>query len=139
MKVAALLAAALLSLMQPTWTPPLRVIDKGAESALDETMQVTARDQAQWTAAWHRHAPGRALPAIQWSKEMVVGVFAGSRPTAGYSVEIVGFREEGDRMIIGYRETVPGRGIATAQIITSPYALAVVPQHAGEVTFEKIR
>jgi hypothetical protein len=69
---------------------------------------------------------------------MVVGVFLGARNTAGYSVEIVGYRENEGGLVVGYRETTPGADRVTAQIITSPFALAAVPRRSGEVTFQKV-
>ena len=38
-------------------------------------------------------------------REMVVAVFLGSRPTAGYSVEIVGATDDGGVLVVQYRET----------------------------------
>jgi hypothetical protein len=130
---AAVLAAAMLQM----WTPPLRVIDHGALSHVDEARSVVARNQDEWAAAWRAHAPARPLPAIDWSKEIVVGVFAGSRRTGGYRVEIIGYRAEDGRTIVGYRETAPARGALTAQVITSPYAIAAIPRQSGEVVFER--
>jgi len=68
----------------------------------------------------------------------VVGIFLGSRPTAGYSVEIVGIRGAPiDSLIVQYREGTPPRDVMTAQVITMPYHLVAVPSHPGEVRFEK--
>jgi hypothetical protein len=75
---------------------------------------------------------------VDWSREMVVGVFVGTVPTAGFRVEIVGYREEGGRVVAGYRETPPARDAITAQVLTSPFALAAIPRRAGDVSFEKI-
>jgi len=126
---AALVVAAVLQM----WTPPLRVIDQGGLSRVDEARVVVARNQDEWAAAWRAHAAARPLPAIDWSKEIVVGVFAGSRTTGGYRVEILGYRREDGRTIVGYRETAPAPGALTAQVITSPFAIVTIPMQAGEV------
>ena len=70
---------------------------------------------------------------------MVVGVFLGSRPTAGYSVEIVRTTEQPDGLVVEYREGSPARDMMTAQVITTPYHLVAVPKRTGEVKFEKVR
>ena len=42
-------------------------------------------------------------------------------------------------MLVRYQETMPAKGTMTAQILTSPYHLVVVPQVTGSVTFEKVQ
>jgi len=75
---------------------------------------------------------------------MVVGIFVGSRSSAGYSVEVVGVEKQAagpggpGAIIVRYKETVPGRAAVTAQIVTSPYHLVAVPKRDGAVRFEKI-
>jgi hypothetical protein len=120
------------------FTPPLRTIDAGAMSRIEDPRFVTVHDQATWSALWRTHAPDKALPTVDWSKEMVAGVFLGTRMTAGYRVNIVGYREEGARVVAGYREVVPARDAISAQVLTSPYAIAALPRRAGDVVFEKV-
>ena len=63
----------------------------------------------------------------------------GSRPTAGFAVEIVSVVEDGGALIVRYRETFPSPGAITAQVISSPYHLVAIPKVTGAVTFEKVR
>ena len=58
---------------------------------------------------------------------MVVGVFLGGRPTAGYGVEIVGVREEHGALVVEYGETRPPAARITAQVLTAPYHLVRFP------------
>ena len=119
---------------------PVRSVDKGIASQIDTARQATARSAPDWAALWNLHAGERARPAVDFSKEMVVAVFLGSRPTAGFSMEIVGAREEGATLTVQYRETRPQAGRIAAQVLTSPYHIVAVPQHAAvkDVKFEKI-
>ncbi len=134
--MAALLLVAM-SLMQHV-TPPLRSVDKGAQSAIEAARQVVARDADQWMEVWRAHSPNRPPPSVDFAREMVVGVFVGTRQTAGFAVEIPGYRDLGSALIVQYRETVPSRDAMTAQVLTSPYHLVVVPRRTGDVKFEKI-
>lgn len=131
-------AFALLAAFLQMFTPPLRTIDHGAMSNIEDARFVAIHDQAEWSALWRTHAPDKPLPQVDWAAEMVVGVFLGTRPAAGFRVEIVGYREEGGRVVAGYKETRPARDAITAQIVTSPYALAAIPRRGGDVTFEKV-
>ena len=80
----------------------------------------------------------RPEPAVDFSREMVVGIFLGSRPTAGNGVEIVGTRVDQAALVVQYRESRPGRGSVSAQVVTSPYHLVAIPARPGTVRFEKI-
>ena len=117
---------------------PMRRLEKGSNSVIDDARQVTARTADEWAALWRQHAPDRPRPTVDFSKEMVVGVFMGSRPTAGFAVEIVGVNETPGGVVVRYRETRPSRDAMTAQVLTSPYDLVAVPTIAGTVTFEKV-
>jgi PrcB C-terminal len=117
----------------------MRTIDQGSQSGIDEPRTVVVRSADEWSRLWRAHAADKPAPAVDFTKEMVVGVFTGSRPTAGYSVQIVGTREQSEGLLVDYREGSPAPDMMTAQVITSPYHLVAVPKYAGEVKFEKIR
>ena len=116
---------------------PIRSLDKGITSQIDSARQVIVRSDAEWSALWSQHAGDRARPAVDFSKEMVIAVFLSTRPTAGFSVEIVGVREEGAAVAVSYRETRPQPGSVTAQVLTSPYHIVAVPKH-GDVKWERV-
>lgn len=120
-------------------SPPLRSVDKGVQSGVTVGRQVVARDRGEWDAVWRQHAAGRPQPAIDFSREMVVGLFMGTRPTAGFAVEITGYRQAGADAVVQYRETVPSRDLIAAQMLTSPYHIVAIPKSSGTVTFEKLK
>ncbi len=140
--------AAMLQTAGPAGAPPagtkadmktdLQTLEKGADSATDAARQVTARTEAEWTKVWRAHSFERALPKVDFTRDMVVGVFLGSRPTAGFSVDIVEAKVENGVLVVRYRETKPGRDRMTAQILTAPYHLVTIPRFNGDVKFEAI-
>ena len=118
---------------------PMRPIDKGQDSELDAGRQVMARTVGEWSALWTQHAGRRTRPNAEFSTEVVVGVFLGSRPSTGFGVEIVRVREEGVVLVVSYRETRPAPGVVTAQILTSPYHVVAVPKGSTtDVKFERV-
>ena len=138
MNVSRVLVTALIALMQ-TSAPP-RSIDKSARSDITSPRQVVIRTQGEWDALWREHMPSRQREAIDFSKEMVVGVFLGSRPTAGYGVAIESAVEADGVLHVRYRETSPARDAMTAQVITFPYHLVAIPKSAAtDVTLDKVR
>jgi len=116
---------------------PIRSLDKGISSQIDVARQAAVRSDAEWNMLWSQHAGDRARPAVDFNREMVLAVFLGTRPTAGFSVEIVGAREESGALVVSYREGRPPTGIVTAQVLTSPYHLVAVPKH-GDVKWERV-
>ena len=117
----------------------MRTLDRGTQSNIDQARTVVVRSADEWSGLWRTHAGDKPLPPVDFTKEMVVGVFLGSRPTAGYSVEIVRTTEQPDGLVVEYREGSPARDMMTAQVITTPYHLVAVPKRTGEVKFEKVR
>ena len=87
-----------------TTVPAMKTIDKGDHSNMDDAKQVAVKTAAAWKQLWQQHSPDRPLPAVDFTKEMVVGVFTGSRPTAGYSVEIVSAIEASGTLVVSDRE-----------------------------------
>src|SRR6202023_1375034 len=85
----------------------MKTIEKGTDSAVESAGQFTARTQQEWTKLWRSHAWDRPLPSVDFARDMVVAVFMGSRPTAGYAVEIVGTRLQQGTLIVEYRESPP--------------------------------
>jgi hypothetical protein len=122
-----------------TTMPAMKTIDKGDHSNMDDAKQVAVKTAAAWKQLWQQHSPDRPRPAVDFTKEMVVGVFLGSRPTAGYNLELVSAIETDGTLVVRYKEAAPPRGTMTAQVITSPYHLVTVPFFPGNVKFEKVQ
>ena len=102
--------------------------------------EVVVRTAAEWDALWRSHLPTRQPAALDFSREMVVGVFLGSRPTPGYGVTIVSASEEGNVLRVRYRETSPPPDAILAQVITFPYQIVAIPKSAAtDVKFDKIQ
>jgi hypothetical protein len=110
-------------------------VAQGATSNVEEPRQVVVRTAAEWQALWKEHSPGSAPPAVDFAQSTVVGVFLGSRPTAGFSVEISAVRTEDSRTVVEYIERRPPRDAFVAQVLTSPFHLVRIMRTAGPVEF----
>jgi len=117
--------------------PSVTTVARGPMSAIAGSKEVVVRSNAEWTALWKDHGSSQPVPTVDFSKEMVAAVFLGSRPTGGFSVEIVGTRAEGDALVIEYAERRPGRGDIVSQVLTSPFQIVKLPAHKGSVRFQK--
>jgi len=124
--------------MAQTAREAVRTVEKGEQSNIDEARQVVVRTDAEWIKLWQQHSPDRPRPAVDFSKEMVVGVFMGSRPNAGFSTAVTLTTAANGALIVKYTETAPGRDTMTAQVLTFPYHLVAIPKsEVQDVKFEK--
>jgi hypothetical protein len=133
--MAVMLAAALLqaSAAKPVTTTATavdapRTIEKGGQSHIGSAQRVIARTDAEWAQLWQQHAPDRPRPDVDFSQEMVVGVFMGTRPNAGFSTAITSATAGNGAIIVRYSETTPTPGSVSAQILTAPYHLVAIPK-----------
>ena len=118
---------------------PMRSIEKGVMSNMDDARQASARSVDEWARLWNLHAGERTRPNVDFSRDVVVAVFMGTRPTAGFSIEIVRVREEGPALVVTYKETRPAPDALTAQVLTSPFHIVAVPRGSTtDVKFERI-
>ena len=110
-------------------------VAKGDMSGQQIAKQVIVRTAAEWKALWKDHSATEKMPAVDFAKSMVVGIFLGSKPSDGHEVEIVRVRTEDKDVIVEFVQKQPGRGTLAAQILTEPYHLVSVAQHPGPVRF----
>ena len=136
------LAAALLAvttMTQASGSGP-RTVEKGDQSGIEDARQVLVRTDAEWTQLYRQHNFDKPAPKIDFSKEMIVAVFMGSRPTAGFSTAIVTATAAKGALIVRYSESRPSPGTITAQVLTFPYHIAAIPNaDVKDVKFEKIQ
>ena len=129
-----------LTIAMSAQTPPQpRTVEKGDQSNVDEAKRVLVRTDAELKTLWQQHAPDRPLPKIDLSKEMIVAVFMGSRPNAGFSTAVVSATAAAGVLMVRYSETKPGPGTVAAQILTFPYHIVAIPKaDVRDVRFERI-
>ncbi len=113
-----------------------KTIERGGQSGIETAREVVVRTGAEWTALWKEHAPNRKPPTVDFTTSMVVGVFLGTRPTGGHSVEITRIEREGAELVVSYRERKPDPSDIVTQAITMPYHLVATERFAGPARFK---
>ncbi len=116
---------------------PMQTIARDMMSGIEEPREAVARSAEEWAALWRQHAGDRPAPRVDFATRTVIAVFLGTRPSAGYAVEIVGTRVEGAGLVVEWSERSPERGTVAAQVLTSPAHIVTVPKVTGPVRFEK--
>ena len=114
---------------------PFQTADATSMSGIHEARTVVVKDAGTWAGLWSEHAPGRALPAVDFTKDMVVGVFMGSGANSCYSTAIDAVSRTADKIIVHELRSVPGPDILCAMHVTTPAHLVVVPRSDLPVEF----
>jgi hypothetical protein len=110
---------------------------KGAFCGIRLPRNIIVRDTATWQKLWKEHLGGRELPlpTVDFKKHDVVAVYAGSKNTGGYAIEITEIkRGKADAEVLAVL-TKPGKGSIVTQAFTSPFALRAVPKLPAKVKF----
>jgi hypothetical protein len=122
-------------------TIPLTTIQKGNFSGIREPLQVVVRTQDEWNNLWKRHAsiqsPPSPLPVVNFTTEMVVGIFAGEKTTGGYEAEITSAELKDSSLYVYYVEKSSTPGGMAIQALTQPFHLAKLPRYELPIVFVK--
>lgn len=122
----------------------VQVLANGAQSLYEATTvetrlssSVTEFD-AVWQLAAGAQIPAPAAPSVDFTKQKVVTVFMGQRPTGGYGLRLISSapRRGGLRLLLEVSQ--PGAGLVQSQVITSPYLMVTVDAGVKEVEVEVI-
>lgn len=113
-----------------------------ATSAYTEPAEVVARDAKAWQSLWGAMSPNRAAgpvapPVVDFTREMVVLVATGTRPTGGHAVRVDAIEAvQGGGAVVRYTVTSPGAGCMSTQMLTSPVEVVRTARVDGPVRFE---
>jgi hypothetical protein len=123
----------------PREAEPLKVtsIAKGPNSQIEELKTVAVRSVEEWTALWKAHAPDTKPPAVDFKQSMVLAVFAGTKPTAAFGIEIAQVDARESEVVVTYAETAPGPSDMVAQMLTTPFHIVRTDARAGKVIFKR--
>lgn len=112
-------------------------VARGSDSRIMEPREAVIRSVAEWQTLWKEHGTQR-LPTVDFSKSTVVGVFLGTRMTAGYGVDVVSVRSQGDTTVVEYREQRPPADALLAQVLTAPFHLVSIPRTDAKIEFRRL-
>ncbi|HUO57084.1 MAG TPA: protease complex subunit PrcB family protein [bacterium] len=86
---------------------------------------------------WQALRPGETPPDVDFTTQAVVYLAAGQQPTPGYSVHVSNLEEKTEQLVIHYKVEGPAAGTTTAQLLTRPWSLQVIPKPSKPVQFQK--
>lgn len=139
-RIAAVLVSCSVASTAMGQTSPVELVTvaQGAMSNIEEPRQAVVRAAAEWQALWKEHDAQSAVPSVDFAQSIVVAVFLGTRPSAGFAVEITAVKGDGSRAVVEYRERRPARDAITAQVITSPFHIVRLARGSGTIEFRRV-
>lgn len=103
------------------------------------------RDSDSWEAFWGEYCmvidgEGNQIPPpdVGFSTHMLIGVFAGTKPTSGYSITIERVREDAEKLVVEYSEDSPPPDAMLLQVITYPCHLVSISLSDKTVEFKPV-
>ncbi|HZV64303.1 MAG TPA: hypothetical protein VFG03_05250 [Telluria sp.] len=115
---------------------PFSVVEHSTRSNIGAARQVLVRDAAAWAALWKEHQGDAApLPAVDFGKSMLVGVFLGSQANGCYSSSFSRVYRNGKKIVAVHADTVPGHGVLCTMNVTTPAELIRVERSDDPVEF----
>lgn len=111
-------------------------------SGLVTSERLVVRDAAAWQTLWNRIHSGRTptppLPAVDFSRDMVVVVAMGQKSSGGYNILLERATEEaGDGIAIAVLSSSPGANCVVTMAVTAPVDIATLPLHPGPFLFSE--
>lgn len=79
--------------------------------------------------------PVPQMPEVDFSEQMILGVYQGVQGTGGFSIVILDVLEYADRIEVFVQETIPGPDDMVTQALTHPYYFVSVDSSDKEVVF----
>jgi hypothetical protein len=118
-----------------------KVVDTDRYSGVPEARTALVSDATAWADLWGSHKQGQDVaaypPTIDFSRQMVVAVFAGERADSCSAVLIQKVYRTTNRLVVEYTEPQPDPSAVCSAVITHPSQMVAIPRGPGPVEFIK--
>ena len=112
-------------------------IGQGSASGIVDPREIVIQSEQEWWDLWKHHAPSGSPPPVDFATELVVGIFAGQRPTSGYQVQVVTVERVGAETSVIYQIKSPPKDALVAQVLTQPFHLIRLPRLGLPIRFKR--
>jgi hypothetical protein len=109
----------------------LRRIGQWTRTGIGESRRLVIRDANTWSEFWSELGVGDR-PDVDFTKNVVVAVAAGERPTGGYEIAVDRVLQANGELTVEVVETAPGPNCVSTGSPTQPVDLVVLPSLAAK-------
>jgi hypothetical protein len=107
-------------------TVEIRRLGQWTRTGISESRRLVIRDANAWAEFWSELGVGER-PEVDFSRDLVVAVAAGQRPTGGHEIAVGQVAQNGGALTISVVETTPGPNCMTTASLTQPVDVVVIP------------
>ena len=116
-----------------------KTIDSEQISAIKQSKNIVIKDQATWANLWKEHKTStQVLPNVDFSKNMLIAVFLGERPSACHSLRDLTIWRSDGKINVTHNETTPGPLTKCAYMMVAPAVIVEIPKSDEAVEFNSI-
>jgi hypothetical protein len=105
----------------------VRRVGQWTRTGISEARRLVIRDANAWAEFWSELGVGDR-PEVDFSRDLVVAVAAGQRPTGGHEIAVDRVSQHNGELTIAVVETTPGPNCMTTSSLTQPVDVVVVPR-----------
>lgn len=113
-------------------------IDNGTVSGIEDKSQWLIRTDEEWKSFWSKHksteTPPAQAPRVNFKSEMVIAVFAGTKPSGGYTAKVGHVTSSDESITVDAVLNKPKPGSMNSQMMTQPYDIVKCRQFPGKLT-----
>lgn len=125
--------------IEPTSPPPQSIqfmpIDYASPSAEFMREQEEFRviqSEEEWNEQFSQSPP----PMVDFSKNTLLALFSGEKPSGGYFITVEEVVDVGDRVVVRVKQASPGEDCVTTQALTYPHTFVAIPKTDKPIEFE---
>lgn len=117
----------------------------GIDSDYPEARKMIVNQPKQWVQLWQLHTaydePPPPVPKVDFNRYRVLAVFAGEKPTGGYSVDILSVEagssqsKEQTSLLVTIKFCQPEEDEMVTEALTYPYHIIQIPKIHGSKVF----
>jgi hypothetical protein len=105
----------------------IRRIGQWSRTGVIEARRLVIRDASTWAEFWAELGLGDR-PGVDFSKDMVIAVAAGQRPSGGHEIAVKQITQANGELTIKVVEARPGPNCIATTSLTQPVDIVVIPR-----------
>lgn len=99
---------------------------------IQQEQRMLVQSAEDWASLWKEigsnQMPAPVLPEVDFSTQVLVTCFMGSRNTGGYVLEIQEVQTKGNTAYVSVKHTKPGPNCFVTEALTQPYHIVQLPK-----------
>ena len=119
---------------------PLEIVMDGTYAAIDAKKEVLITGNEEYQAlmieVYKNLDQMPRIPVVDFTKNSLVAVFLGSKPSGGYFAGIDNIMESSKTLEVNVTETTPGKNCMVSDVLTAPYVIVKIPKTEKKAVYK---